>query len=96
MSNDERQDEMKQSAEDATEVLVRLTNSFGSDKAVADGILEGIQKSHNTLQQCFWRVMQQVVKGYGESKYTDLRNDASVEYCKATARIADDHPLPMV
>ena len=96
MSNDERTAEMKKSAEDATELLVRLTNSYGSDKAVAEGILAGIQKSHNTLQQCFWRVMQNVIKGYGESEYCDLRNQASVDFCKAITKIADDHRLPMV
>lgn len=92
----EWKEEHKAKAEEATKVLVNLTNAYGSEKAVAEGIVEALTKEHNTLQQSFWRAMQMVIKAYSEEKYVDLRNEASRDYCKAAAKLADDHHLPLI
>lgn len=92
----EWQEEAAEKAEELAKQLVGLTNAFGSENHVARGISKAIAQEHNTLQQSFWRVMQSVIQTHADEKYTDLRNQASVDFCKAAAEVTLLHPLPMV
>ena len=68
-------------AKESIDQIMDAVNIMGSDKQVADGILEALQMSHRTLQQNFWRVMMQVIKEYSEFR-CDGRNEGAVELCK--------------
>jgi hypothetical protein len=66
---------------EAIDQIMDAVNIMGSDKKVADGILESLQMAHRTLQQNFWRVMMMVIKEYSEFRFDD-RNEGAVKLCK--------------
>jgi hypothetical protein len=79
------------------EDIVEESNSYGADYDFAEAIIAVLGKSHRTMQQTFWRSIRAAMKKYGETEYFDLRNQASVEFCKAvTEEVAPEHPLPMI
>jgi len=88
--------EAQDKAEELTKQLIQLTNAYGSEDSVTEGILRAITTEHNTLQQSFWRAMQGVIAGYSEHKYVDLRNQASVDMCKAMNEALNGQYLPFV
>ena len=75
----------------AIDDIMDLVNIMGSDKAVVEGCIEAMQGTHRTLQQNFWRVMIQVMKEYSEWR-SDLRNEGSVEFCKAVKEMLEKNP----
>ena len=77
--------------------IMDAVNIMGSDKKVAEGIIKELQVTHRTLQQNFWRVMVEVVRQYSEFRH-DLRNEGSVELCKAITKFLDENPqyLPYI
>ena len=62
------------------------------DKPVA-GMIEYLKSAHRTSQQDFWRTIQAVIMEYAKYDH-DLRNEASVEFCKAVSETVKQHPLP--
>jgi len=91
---DQRDAERQKEVAEVFEKLIRLTNYFGSEKFVAAGIIEELNRSHRTLQQSFWRAMYEVIKQYGEDEWCDLRNEASKEFCReVTAKVEAYFPM---
>ncbi len=74
----------KEFATEAMEMLLDDLNIMGSDKPIVDGIIEALRTNHRTLNQNFFRVIIEVIKQYAEFK-SDLRNEASVNFCKFVA-----------
>ena len=76
--------------------LIFTELNHGSVDVVADLMLKNITKQHRTLQQCFWKEIFGVIKGYGELEYLDARNEAAVKACQKLAAAADDVGLPYI
>jgi hypothetical protein len=72
--------------------LVDSLNVVGHDieKAVLDGLLEGINTSHRYLQGEFWGLMLKLIKAYGDSKFHDARNKWAVDMCRRMAKAGED------
>lgn len=86
-SNVKRQLELGKRSQEVREAIVKvidLTNVMSSDveKAVEEGILQGIMGEHRTLQASFMRCLINALKRYGETDYYDLRNEAAVKWAK--------------
>lgn len=81
----------KERATTVTNEIMNAVNVMGSDKQVAEGILEAIKGSHRTLQQNYWRVMIAVIKGYAETN-SDLRNEGAVNFCKDVVKFLEENP----
>ena len=81
---------------DAMEVLVGATNTMGSDKLVTQGIVEGLENCHRTLQQSFMRCFVAAMKEYGDTRFFDPRNEASVEFAKKVSKLAEEHYFPFI
>ena len=92
---DQRDADRQKEVEEAFDKLVSLTNYFGSEKYIVAGILASLNSSHRTLQQSFWRAMSKVMKKYGEDDFSDLRNQASKDYCREVTAKVDPY-FPMV
>jgi len=72
----------KNEAREAMQKLIDITNVMGGDKDVAAGILEGLLTSHKTLQQSFMRCFVEAMKEYADTRFVDLRNQASVDFAQ--------------
>tara|TARA_R110000824_G_scaffold33479_4_gene107251 strand:+ start:1423 stop:1707 length:285 start_codon:yes stop_codon:yes gene_type:complete len=92
----EHQEHTMEKAERLAAELIELTNAFGSETVVAAGISKAIGSAHNTIQQGFFKTLQFVIVTHGNEQYTDLRNEASVAYCKAAGSLVKDHHLPCI
>lgn len=70
---------------------------LADEDAAVDGIIDGLFESHRTHQQALFRVMATVIARYAtmseEKMGHDLRNEASVEWCKAVAQIPAHLPF---
>jgi hypothetical protein len=82
-----------QDFQEAMEVVVNATNSMGCEKELAERMLIAITGQHRTLQQSFFRVFVDMAEKYATT-YSDLRNDASVDFAKKVAKL--DHHFPFV
>jgi hypothetical protein len=79
------------------EEIIDESNHYGSEKEMSEAIVDVLDRSHRTLQQTFWRSIKDAMAKYGETEFFDLRNQASVEFCKAvTEEVSPEHPLPMI
>lgn len=65
-----------------------------SEKELEEGMLNALLDEHRTLQQSFFRVLHNVLEQYADTKYYDLRNEASVEYAKKVREL--DHYFPLI
>lgn len=74
--------------------LIDATNTMGADQDVATGMLEALQSSHRTLQQSFFRSFQLMAVEYGDTKFTDARNDAAVAFADKIGEL--DHHMPFI
>jgi len=72
--------------------LVDSLNIMGGDiqKAMVNGLLQGINTSHRYLQGEFWGVMLKLIKAYGASEFHDPRNKWAVDMCKRMAMAGED------
>lgn len=82
LNNHIRSVKNKKAAEEAMKALIDVTNVMGGDKDVAAGILDGLLKSHKTLQQSFFRSLFMAMGEYAETPFVDGRNQASVDFAK--------------
>ena len=78
---------------EAMEVLVNATNTMGSDKLVSQGIVEGLENCHRTLQQSFMRCFVAAMKEYGDTRFFDARNEASVDFAKKIGEMDEYFPF---
>lgn len=76
---------------EAIDIIFSTIN--GCHRSVSVELLEHLRTEHRTLQQSFWRVIQQVAREYQKFD-TDLRNESAVEFAKQIAAI--DCPLPLI
>lgn len=81
---------LKKKASELSEKLVDAFNTMGVEKIVAEGILEGIQKSHRHLQGEFWTGMLNVMEHYGKTKWFDPRNEFAVKMCQRMAKAGNE------
>ena len=84
-------EEIEKAIENITDTL-----NWGNGDEVAKIILEQLRRTHRTLQEDFWRMLVQVVKGYAEADH-DARNQAAVELCKKWSSLSEvDLYLPRI
>lgn len=89
-----RQQQTIKEVREAMKVIVNATNPMGSEPLVAQGIVEGLESNHRTLQQSFMRSFVEAMKTYGDTNFFDPRNEASVEFAKKISELAEEHYLP--
>ncbi len=67
------------------EELCDVLNTIGTSGAAVDGIADGLQSQHRTLQQSAVGVLINGLRQYGHNavrtKYYDARNEAAVKHC---------------
>jgi membrane-associated HD superfamily phosphohydrolase len=93
----DRANETTQNIIQAYDKLSAEINHMGSEEQVAKVLLQCIIQDHRTLQQGFWRVIFKTIFLYGKldkARYSDARNEASIEACKAMK--ADEQYFPFV
>lgn len=78
---------------DAMRVIVDATNTMGSEQLVTEGIVEGLTSCHRTLQQSFMRCFVDAMKEYGDTRFFDARNEASVEFAKKIGEMEEYFPF---
>lgn len=78
---------------EAMAVIVNATNTMGTEAEVVEGIVEGIENSHRTLQQSFFRCFHKAMKEYGDTRWRDARNDASVDFAKEVGEMDVHFPF---
>ena len=60
--------------------LFRAINCF-DDEWMVEEFYKNLIYQHRTLQQNFFRMLHSVIIKYGDAR-SDLRNEASVEFCR--------------
>lgn len=88
-----RQQQKVKEVREAMATIVEATNTMGSDKLVTQGIVEGLENCHRTLQQSFMRCFVDAMKEYGDTRFRDPRNDASVEFAKKIGEMEEHFPF---
>lgn len=78
-------------AQEATEIQKAVNTIFkalnhGNDDQVADAVFKAVAGEHRTLQQNFFRMLQQFMVRYGNEAGCDLRNEASVAWARQMAQ----------
>lgn len=82
----------KQEMKEGLEHLFNALNNF-SHKEKAEEFFKGLINEHRTLQQNFWRSIAKVIQLYSETKFFDLRNEDSIEWCKKVNQFMEDNNL---
>ena len=76
----------KDAKADVTEAVTNLCNIVNGNQvredALAELLVDAINRQHRTLQQGLWRTLIQVINLYGKNEYSDARNDDSVRICQ--------------
>ena len=80
----------------AVEELFDRLNKGNMGFAVAGALIAHLKREHRTLQQNFFRAIGEVIEWYAEEAQTDLRNQASKEWCIAVNKAALDRPFLFV
>ena len=78
---------------EAMEVIVNATNTMGTEDEVVRGMVEGIENCHRTLQQSFMRCFAEAMKEYGDTRFFDARNEASVKFAKKIGEMEEYFPF---
>jgi len=85
----------QEKVEELFKALISEVNTMGSEDAVADGLVEGLLRSHRTLQQSFVRSFITACQKIDKmDNITDMRNEQSIKILKQIAKI--DETLPFV
>lgn len=85
----------QEKVEELFKALISEVNTMGSEDAVADGLVEGLLRSHRTLQQSFVRAFITACQKIDKMEnITDMRNEQSIKILKQIAKI--DETLPFV
>ena len=86
MSQEELNEKNKQVFVD----LFKLLNSMTNDDDLAVALADHLRQEHRTLQQSFWRMIQETSHLYEQQTngFTDLRNEASLEFTKQVNKIS--------
>jgi hypothetical protein len=80
---------------EAVESLCSLLNTYTQETEMkATVFVRCLCGQHRSLQQAFWRLMREVIARYA-NEHHDLRNEASVQWCKRVAAEVDAY-LPFV
>lgn len=92
----DRQQQIEEDAKEAVEKLSRMVNCF-DDSAVAKAFAENMLRQHPTLQQSMMRVIVETIKAWSETKWFDLRNEATVKLSqKIVEEVGEDFFLPFI
>lgn len=73
---------------EAARTILSAVNG-GNQAALAQSILEVVQRDHRTLQQSFISVMMQVLVGYADTNF-DLRNEQAVKFAGYVREMVDE------
>jgi len=73
--------------------MTHIFTALNISQTCAEEFCKQLEYMHNTLQQNFWRMMAEVIRRYSSMKYHDLRNEASVEFCKRLKDFMEEHEL---
>jgi len=80
--------ESQQEIQEAMAVILKHLNYMGIREAdVGKVISDTVQKEHRTIQQTFWRTVNEAATDYGRYASVDLRNEGSREWCNKAAEI---------
>jgi len=87
--------EMK--ARELAKQLVNYTNSLCGPPG-EDAFIEEIICSHGTLQQSVFKMFLRVIEAWAntEDDRYDLRNEATIKYCKEIVKIVRSDHIPMI
>jgi len=89
--------EREKAAKEVFDKVIDALNCF--DNTTIDVFTENISRVHRTLQQNFWRMIQQMAREYAkldENECYDLRNEAAVKWCKRITEATNDLGMPYV
>lgn len=86
----------KKQIEENVSTMLKMMNSVGArgNNDYSQAILNKLNNEHRTIIQNFFRTLQFTITEYSKTEHSDLRNEASVEWCKEVAKI--DTYLPFV
>ncbi len=88
------QDKQKR-IQDAVAVLINEI-SMGDGKSLGIEIAGILKSTHPTLQQGFIQALKTVIEEHADTAYTDPRNQASVEWCKAVVAESSRGTFPYI
>jgi hypothetical protein len=80
---------------DAMTVLINEIN-LGDGKSLGIEIAGILKATHPTLQQGFIQALKTVIEEHADTAYTDPRNQASVEWCKAVVAESSRGTFPYI
>lgn len=63
----------------------------GAEPELHDALREVFLTEHPTLQQSFVELLQKLILTHATREYTDLRNEASVDWAKKVAAITEGY-----
>jgi len=89
-------EKQKEELKRITRELFSELNTMGTEKVAAEILLDAICNEHRTLQQCFWKVMKEVMAKYAERAWQDARNEDSVEFCRLATEATKDHYMRFI
>lgn len=81
----------KQTLQRAFRTIMDNVNG-GDAKSVSEALIEEMHRTHRTLQQAFFRMLQRFIEGYSKMK-SDARNEASVEWFRKVSQYQEHLPL---
>jgi len=97
MMEKEWQVESKIKVREALRSLCNELNYMGNEDEVAEAFSDALNREHRTIQQGFWRMVNDVACRYTKENSNgrhDDRNKASVEFCERIANL--DHYFPFI
>ena len=78
------------------ETLFRLLNAMLNDELYTRQLVDHLKREHRTLQQNFFRMISEIVKEMAKQRDCDLRNEASIEWCKKATQATQDIRFPFI
>jgi len=88
--NQESQDELKA----AINTVMKHLNYMGVKEAdIGKLISDTVQREHRTIQQTFWRTINEAATDYGRYASVDLRNEGSRVWCNNVSEIETTMPF---
>ena len=77
--------------ENAIKVILNHCNAIGNEGVVASSLENAIVSDHRTIQQTFFRELNQFLVSYSEQRF-DARNQSSVEFAQKVKELDSFFP----
>jgi hypothetical protein len=90
--------EIKEGSEFAKMVADKINSGYGTSKLFRKGFAATIAgpKTHNTVQQLFFKLVQECIKEMANARFVDGRNQDSHEFAKECLDTIEKHCLPYI